>query len=53
MAAEDSKPDLSAFQLEAARLFFALPASQGFLLAGGAALRRPVGHGHGAASPAV
>jgi predicted nucleotidyltransferase component of viral defense system len=30
--------DLSAFQLEVARLFFALPASKGFLLAGGAAL---------------
>jgi hypothetical protein len=38
MAADDRKPDLSAFQLEVARLFFALPASQGFLLAGGAAL---------------
>jgi hypothetical protein len=33
-----SGSDLSAFQLEVARLFFALPASQGFLLAGGAAL---------------
>ena len=32
------QPDLSAFQLEVARLFFALPASKGFLLAGGAAL---------------
>ena len=31
-------PDLSAFQLEVARLFFALPASSGFLLAGGGAL---------------
>ena len=31
-------PDLTAFQLEVARLFFALPASKGFLLAGGAAL---------------
>jgi hypothetical protein len=31
-------PDLSAFQLEVARLFFALPDSRGFLLAGGAAL---------------
>jgi hypothetical protein len=38
MAAENSGSDLSAFQLEVARLFFALPASQGFLLAGGAAL---------------
>jgi hypothetical protein len=38
MAADDVEPDLSAFQLEVARLFFALPASQGFLLAGGAAL---------------
>lgn len=38
MTAGDNAPDLSAFQLEAARLFFALPASRGFLLAGGAAL---------------
>jgi hypothetical protein len=38
MAAADVEADLSAFQLEVARLFFALPASQGFLLAGGAAL---------------
>jgi hypothetical protein len=40
MMAGDRKPDLSAFQLEVARLFFALPASRGFLLAGGAALLR-------------
>lgn len=33
-----SAPDLSPFQQEVARLFFALPDSQGFLLAGGAAL---------------
>ncbi len=32
------QPDLSAFQLEMAKMFFALPASEGFLLAGGAAL---------------
>jgi hypothetical protein len=38
MAADDSVPDLSAFQLEVARLFFSLPDSRGFLLAGGAAL---------------
>jgi Nucleotidyl transferase AbiEii toxin, Type IV TA system len=38
MATGGSEPDLSAFQLEVARLFFALPASGGFLLAGGAAL---------------
>src|ERR1700729_911615 len=38
MATGNNKSDLSAFQLELARLFFALPASQGFLLAGGAAL---------------
>jgi hypothetical protein len=38
MAAGDRKPDLSAFQLEVAKPFFALPASRGFLLAGGAAL---------------
>lgn len=31
-------PELTDFQLEVARLFFALPASNGFLLAGGAAL---------------
>jgi hypothetical protein len=28
------EPDSSAFQLEVAQLFFALPASRGFLLAG-------------------
>jgi Nucleotidyl transferase AbiEii toxin, Type IV TA system len=38
MTAGDSVPGLSAFQLEVARLFFALPDSRGFLLAGGAAL---------------
>jgi hypothetical protein len=38
MAADEGEPDLSAFQLEVTRLFFALPASRGFLLAGGAAL---------------
>lgn len=38
MTAGGVEPDLSAFQSEVARLFFALPASQGFLLAGGAAL---------------
>jgi hypothetical protein len=38
MATGNNESDLSAFQLEVARLFFALPASQGFLLAGGAAL---------------
>jgi hypothetical protein len=32
------QPDLSAFQLEVARLFFALPASKDFLLAGGGVL---------------
>ena len=37
-AAGDSVPDLSAFQLEVARLSCALPDSRGFLLAGGAAL---------------
>ncbi|HEX3515251.1 MAG TPA: nucleotidyl transferase AbiEii/AbiGii toxin family protein [Trebonia sp.] len=36
MATDDSEPSLSAFQLEAAKLFFSLPASRGFLLAGGA-----------------
>jgi hypothetical protein len=30
MAADGRKPDLSAFQLEVATLFFTLPASQGF-----------------------
>ena len=38
MTEGETEPDLSAFQLEVARLFFTLPASQGFLLAGGAAL---------------
>ena len=38
MAAGDGQPGLPAFQLEVARVFFALPASKGFLLAGGAAL---------------
>lgn len=38
MTAGGSEPDLSAFHLEVARLFFTLPASQGFALAGGAAL---------------
>jgi len=38
MPASDAQPGLPAFQLEVARLFFALPASKGFLLAGGAAL---------------
>ena len=38
MAAGDSRPGLPAFQLEVARVFFALPASNGFVLAGGAAL---------------
>jgi len=38
MAATGGQPDLSAFQKEVARMFFALPASKGFLLAGGAAL---------------
>jgi hypothetical protein len=33
-------PDLTDFQLEVTRLFFSLPASKGFLLAGGAALHR-------------
>jgi hypothetical protein len=31
-------PDLTDFQLKVTRLFFSLPASNGFLLAGGAAL---------------
>jgi hypothetical protein len=34
----DGQPGLPPFQLEVARMFFALPASRGFLLAGGAAL---------------
>jgi len=36
--AGDGQPGLPPFQLEVARLFFAQPASKGFLLAGGAAL---------------
>ena len=35
---EDDGSGLTAFQAEVARLFFALPESSGFLLAGGAAL---------------
>jgi hypothetical protein len=38
MTAGDGESGLPAFQLEVARVFFALPASKGFLLAGGAAL---------------
>src|ERR1700728_3150299 len=38
MTAGGDQPGLPPFQLEVARMFFALPASQGFLLAGGAAL---------------
>jgi hypothetical protein len=38
MLATGEQPDLPPFQLEVARMFFALPASKGFLLAGGAAL---------------
>jgi hypothetical protein len=38
MATGDSQPGLPPFQLEVAQMFFALPASRGFLLAGGAAL---------------
>lgn len=34
----EDTPELTPFQLEVSRLFFALPASRGFLLAGGAAL---------------
>jgi hypothetical protein len=34
----EQAPGLTAFQVEVARLFFTLPASSGFLLAGGAAL---------------
>jgi hypothetical protein len=33
-----ASPELTAFQLEVARLFFGLPESKDFLLAGGAAL---------------
>jgi len=32
--ADDGQPGLPPFQLEVARMFFALPASRGFLLAG-------------------
>jgi hypothetical protein len=37
-AERDDVPGLAAFQAEVARLFFGLPESRGFLLAGGAAL---------------
>jgi hypothetical protein len=36
MMAGGDQPGLPPFQLEVARMFFALPASRGFLLAGGA-----------------
>lgn len=38
MAADSADVPLTAFQLEVAQLFFSLPASDGFVLAGGAAL---------------
>ena len=38
MLADEGQGELPAFQLEVCRLFFTLPASNGFLLAGGAAL---------------
>lgn len=38
MTADDEQTELPTFQLEVARLFFMLPESKGFLLAGGAAL---------------
>lgn len=38
MGAGEGRPELPRFQLEVAKMFFALPASKGFLLAGGAAL---------------
>lgn len=37
-AGAEGGPGLAAFQAEVAHLFFALPESSGFLLAGGAAL---------------
>ena len=40
MAAGDGWPGLPAFQLEVARVFFALPASKGFLLGGGSSPAR-------------
>lgn len=38
VAVSEAEPALTAFQIEVARLFFGLPASAGFVLAGGAAL---------------
>lgn len=38
MSPETESSPLTPFQLEVARLFFALPSAQGFLLAGGAAM---------------
>ncbi len=40
MTAGDGQPGLPPFQLEVARMFFALPASKGFLLAGGSSAAR-------------
>ena len=45
MASGDGRPGLPAFQLEVARVFFALPASKGFLLAGGSSPARTAPHG--------
>jgi hypothetical protein len=45
MTEDDGQPELTAFQPEVARMFFALPASNGFLLAGGAALLAPQPYG--------
>ena len=41
MMAGDGQPGLPPFRLEVARMFFALPASRGFLLAGGGATGFP------------
>ena len=42
MTAGDGKPGLPPFQLEVARMFFALPASRGFLLGEQATVSSPV-----------
>jgi hypothetical protein len=43
--AGDGQPGLSPFQLEVARMFFALPASRGFPLAGESSAARTTPHG--------
>jgi hypothetical protein len=45
MGAPVGPPDLPPFQQQVARMFFALPASRGFLLAGGSGAGRAAPYG--------